>query len=527
MSYRHRKVKSRKQRIIESLPVEQQAQELIGADWFKMSAKDQADFTSEMIEEGVVIMAQGGEVVEAIEIPEKLWNSINSNVREQLLRENLVMAEDEPMYEFTLKKIRKMAFLPYEMLPEEYKANVEKATKMGWGGKLSKGGTTKNWSDIRKSKIENLELEIEELDKYLKNLENENTKEAYEASNNLRNYKAILQAKILNLRRDEQRGYMAEGGRILLDDDMRKVVKLIQFSRINPYDVSPNFVKEIAEDNNIKLNDRQAKDISKGFGYEGEMASGGYMAEGGEVGEKVKVTFTLAGGKTVTKTYDSKADSDEGIADFMIENDVEDIKVEEEKKKSLLDIVKKVEKKGAKSKDKPTVEIDGAESDIAEYKRLNEKIKMLTADKELIGGKLKAIGKEKFVELYEQKNRTPENFLLADGDESILFMVQDKYIKVTPEKEAMLENYGKGLVETVTTYKFTELIEKKLPNGQTIGEVVVGLIMDSSVIPENDKMNLITAESVTRVPKGTIDRLMEYDNPEEVFNLIEPITALK
>ena len=251
------------------------------------------------------------------------------------------------------------------------------------------------------------------------------------------------------------------------------------------------------------------------------------MAEGGAVGEKVKVTFTLAGGKTVTKTYDSKAESDEGIADFMIENDVEDIKVEEEKKKSLLDIVKKVEKKGAKSKDKPTVDIDGAESDIAEYKRLNEKIKMLTADKELIGGKLKAIGKEKFIELYEQKNKTPENFLLADGDESILFMVQDKYIKVTPEKEAMLESYGKGLVETVTTYKFTELIEKKLPNGQTIGEVVVGLIMDSQVIPENDKMNLITAESVTRVPKGTIDRLMEYDNPEEVFNLIEPITALK
>lgn len=452
MSYRHRKVKSRKQKIVEALPVEQQAQELIGADWFKMSAKDQADFTAQMQREGLIgkKMAEGGEVVEAITIPEKLWNSINSSVREQLLRENLVMAEDEPMYEFTLKKIRKMAFLPYDMLPAEYQANVEKATKMGWGGKV-----------------------------------------------------------------------MAEGGRIkVTDGDDTFYLTYIDSTHFflsnspeykgNPYHIGQFRSRPFYNEVNDWLKNHKHK-----------------MAEGGAVGEKVKVTFTLAGGKTVTKTYDSKADSDEGIADFMLENDVEDIKVEEEKKKSLLDIVKKVEKKGAKSKDKPTVEIDGAESDIAEYKRLNEKIKMLTADKELIGGKLKAIGKEKFVELYEQKNRTPENFLLADGDESILFMVQDKYIKVTPEKEAMLENYGKGLVETVTTYKFTELIEKKLPNGQTIGEVVVGLIMDSSVIPENDKMNLITAESVTRVPKGTIDRLMEYDNPEEVFNLIEPITALK
>jgi hypothetical protein len=250
------------------------------------------------------------------------------------------------------------------------------------------------------------------------------------------------------------------------------------------------------------------------------------MAEGG-VAEKIKVSFTMGDGSVVVKTYDSKADSDEGIADFMMENDVTDVKVEEEKKKSLADIVKKTEKKGAKGKEKESVDVDGYESDIAEYKRLNEKIKMLTADKELIGGKLKSVGKEKFIELYEEKRRTPDNFLLRDGDEQILFMVQDKYIKVTPEKEAMLDNYGKGLVETVTTYKFTDLIEKRLPNGQTIGEVVVGMIMDNKMIPDMDKMNLITAEVVTRIPKGTIDRLMEYKDPAEVFTLIEPIVALK
>lgn len=368
------------------LPAEQQAQETIGSDWFRMSAKDQIELTDEMKREGLIVetFSEGGEV--KIDTPEKLWNNMTTSMRMETLKEFLDVTPNEPMYDFTINKIRKLAFLPYQALAPKFQASVEQAVKMGWGGKV-----------------------------------------------------------------------MAEGG----------------------------------------------------------------------VAEKIKVSFTLSDGSVVTQSYDSKADSDEGIADFMIANDVTDVKVEEEKKKSLSDIVKKVEKKGAKSKDKPSVEVDGIEGDIAEYKRLNEKIKILTADKELVGGKIRAIGKEKFIELYEERRRTPDNFLLKDGDEEILFVVQDKYIKVTPEKEAMLNNYGKGLVETATTYEFTDLIEKKLPNGQTIGEIVVGMIMDNKLIPENDKMNLITAKQVTRVPKGTIDRLMDYKEPAEVYNLIEPITQLR
>ena len=351
-----------------------------------MSAYDQYEFTKQMKQEGLITekFSEGGEV--KIDTPEKLWNNMTTTMRMETLKEFLEMKPNDPLYDFTINKIRKLSFLPYQALAPSFQASVEQAVKMGWGGKV-----------------------------------------------------------------------MAEGG----------------------------------------------------------------------VAEKIKVSFTMGDGSVVVKSYDSKADSDEGIADFMMENDVTDVKVEEEKKKSLADIVKKTEKKGAKGKEKEAVDVDGYESDIAEYKRLNEKIKMLTADKELIGGKLKSVGKEKFIELYEEKRRTPDNFLLRDGDEQILFMVQDKYIKVTPEKEAMLDNYGKGLVETVTTYKFTDLIEKRLPNGQTIGEVVVGMIMDNKMIPDMDKMNLITAEVVTRIPKGTIDRLMEYKDPAEVFTLIEPIVALK
>ena len=262
------------------------------------------------------------------------------------------------------------------------------------------------------------------------------------------------------------------------------------------------------------------------------------FAKGGGVAEKLVVEFTLGDGKKVKKTFDSKADMDEGITDYMMNHDVDEVKVleeeeapapaKEEKKKADLFKMAKVEKKGTpKGKTKEGVEVEGLEGDIQEYKRLNQQIKMLTADKELISGKIKEVGKEKYLELYEDKRRVPENFNLVSGDEQIMFVVADSYTKVTDEKQAMLENYGEGLVETVTTYKFTDLIEKKLPNGMTIGEVVTQMIMDNEEIPEKDKMNLITAEVVTRVPKGTIKRLLDYDDPSQVYNLIQPIVSLR
>lgn len=58
--------------------------------------------------------------------------------------------------------------------------------------------------------IQDLKSKIEQIDKYLKKLENENTQEAYEKSNNLRDYKNFLQAKVLHLEHEK----MAEGGEV-------------------------------------------------------------------------------------------------------------------------------------------------------------------------------------------------------------------------------------------------------------------------------------------------------------------------
>lgn len=263
-------------------------------------------------------------------------------------------------------------------------------------------------------------------------------------------------------------------------------------------------------------------------GVVGELVSDGVigvrMAEGSMVATGFKVTYILMDGKKVERKYKSKEDMDEGIADAYMEFDIENIEVEEDKpakeKVGLFAMAKKAEPKKAKGAPKPEVVVDGIESEIARYDELKEIINNAKAEQELIGGRLKEIGKENFLELYEEKGRKPENFNLKDGDEEILFIVMDKYKKVEPEKEAILEKY-EGLLEKVTTYSFNpEVLDR-------VGDVVERLIMDNKELSDNDKAKLLIVDTTVAVKKGSLDRLMDYDNPAEIFDLIEPILALK
>jgi len=249
-------------------------------------------------------------------------------------------------------------------------------------------------------------------------------------------------------------------------------------------------------------------------------------SKGGVTADSLKVKYTLSNNEVVVVDYDSKDAMDDGIADFYLTNDVEAVEIIEskkeekkEEKKGLFDMAKKAPVKKSASKEKPEVIVEGIESEIARYNAAKEIIAKAKADQELIGGNLKQIGKEEFLALYEQYNRKPDNFNLADGDEKILFIVMDKYTKVGPEKEALLEQYG-GLLEKVTTYSFNpEVLDR-------IGDQVSDLILNSD-LSEDDKKNLLIVETTVAIKKGSIDRLNDYEDPEEIFDLIQPILALK
>lgn len=258
------------------------------------------------------------------------------------------------------------------------------------------------------------------------------------------------------------------------------------------------------------------------------------MAGGGGVGTKEKkfvVTFTV-GGKEIKKNYSSQEDMDAGIADFYIENlDVENVEIEEVKKEAPVDVFKaaKVEKKkSSKKDDKDRVEIEGIEDDIQRLNELKAIEKNAKAEAEVLKGRIKELAREKFIEKYEQDGRRPDNFKVFDGDADILFIVQDNYIKVSEEKEALLkENHPELLAEKVY-YKISEaMMNKKGTDGRSIGEILGDLIGRSRDITNEDKANLFTAVKEIAIVDGAIDKLAQYENIQDVYNLIQPIEALK
>ena len=193
--------------------------------------------------------------------------------------------------------------------------------------------------------------------------------------------------------------------------------------------------------------------------------------------------------------------------------------------KNLFATAKKATPAAKKGTEKEAVQVDGIATEIARYDELKAIINNAKSEQELIGGRLKDIGKDEFLRLYQERRRNPDTFNLADGTEKIMFIVMDKYQGsvgkgLEPEKIALLENY-EGLLETKTKFSFNPDVLDR------VGEIVNRIIMDSRLLSAEDKDNLIIQESVTTVKKGTIDRLLDYENPAEIFNLIQPVLALK
>ena len=265
----------------------------------------------------------------------------------------------------------------------------------------------------------------------------------------------------------------------------------------------------------------------------------GWFAEGGvATGGKFIVKYYLKETpETIkTKVFDDKdgaefffetIQDDDDIVVMPIEEVMEEVKPAPAKGKNLFSAAKPVPVAKTAAKKRERVQVDGIADEIERYDALKAIINNAKAEQEIIGGRLKEIGREKFLDLYEDRGFRPPNFDLADGNENILLEITDKYLKVEPEKAAILENYD-GLLEVKTTYEFNpEILEKSVSDSMTVGDVVSMLIQDSKLLSDSDKENLIKAKTTMRVPKGTIDRLLDYDNPREVFNLISPILALK
>ncbi len=185
----------------------------------------------------------------------------------------------------------------------------------------------------------------------------------------------------------------------------------------------------------------------------------------------------------------------------------------------MFDTAKAAPPKSKAAKEKPKVEVSGMSEKIYKYHILDEMIKNNVAEKDILGGEIKDVARGKFLEQYKKQKSKPDTFTLADGDDSVDIQVKDTYIKVTPEREALLETYD-GLLETTTTYSFdNDVLQRNR-------DVIEKLLMGTKLISDEDKKNMLTKKTVTEVKKGSINRILDYDNPNEIFELIEPVVAI-
>jgi len=178
-------------------------------------------------------------------------------------------------------------------------------------------------------------------------------------------------------------------------------------------------------------------------------------------------------------------------------------------------------KETAKKTDKKVINAPELGNKIQRFAELKQLIDSATGELKMIEGDIKGIGKKLFMSEYKQQRSTPDNFKIQDeSGNSCMLIVMDKYTIVDETKANILSQYDGLLAENVV-YKFNaDLVEK-------YGAVLSELILNCPAIDDLDKGNLISGEKTFSVAKGSIDRLMQYDSPEAVFELINPIVALK
>lgn len=152
------------------------------------------------------------------------------------------------------------------------------------------------------------------------------------------------------------------------------------------------------------------------------------------------------------------------------------------------------------------------------------RIKTDTASAGLLEEGIKSIAQKKYLELYRRDNRNPKSFLIAGDPKSefkFLVQVQDKYLKVTEEREAdLVAAYGDDIITENRKYVFNpELLEKHM-------ETISDLIMNSKKISADDKAALIVMERTVSVKKGVIDTAATRSDMDKFILDIQPIMML-
>jgi len=170
-------------------------------------------------------------------------------------------------------------------------------------------------------------------------------------------------------------------------------------------------------------------------------------------------------------------------------------------------------------------------SQVQELEKLQDILKTSKSKADLITEELKCLSKDKWVELYEKDGKNPDTVMIVqeneDGDTaSIMFLATDKYISIVKDKaDDLKETYGDDIVTEKTIFSFDDAMMVKY--GDILTSLIESAIGECDDIKESDKEKIIKAVTTYSISKGTIDRLKEYGDINEIFDSVKPVLAVR
>ena len=185
-------------------------------------------------------------------------------------------------------------------------------------------------------------------------------------------------------------------------------------------------------------------------------------------------------------------------------------------------------KSTTKESDKLIIKIDDDDffNDVEELQELQKRMKSDKTKSDKISNDIKKLTKEKWLELYKDSGENPGSVIFAKEENDkfarVMFVPSDKYIKIDEKrKNELQEKYGDDIITEETEFSFdSEMIEK-------YGEVLSELIMGCEEIDDSDKEKIIVSKTSFNIAKGTLDKLIDYGELNEVMEDINPVLSIK
>lgn len=178
--------------------------------------------------------------------------------------------------------------------------------------------------------------------------------------------------------------------------------------------------------------------------------------------------------------------------------------------------------KSKTTKDKNKVFVTGIEKDLLRKAELKIEASNIKTEDTMVSGRIKEIARKEILKLYSLHKARPESFKLCDGKGEIMVILKDAYKTVEEAKIEALKPFP-GVLATSTVYTFNPEIFAKPGVAQALSKA----ISSCKDISDDDKKKLILKEEVTTIKKGTVDRLLSFDNYEQLFSIIDPTIDLK